>query len=352
MMSVFQWLERIDPGMRRRIKGLRLVTAYGLGTALGALRDVTGALPGATSLGSLAGSFALWASVSESRVTRGESCRDLAVLCAAAALGAAMQLTLSPLLQPLGHAGPELVLASGAFLAGYLRRFGLLGAGIGSQVYIGQLLAYGAHLGPGDLRAIVVAGLIAAVASIVPRLLGASIEHPVTPLIPDASMVRGRWGRSPEFIMGMQAMCGALVVVGVNGLMGLEESEWAITACVYVVASSAAGTTERVRRRIAGTLVGVPLGLACLPLAEHAPLLVWAAAALAMIVYAMALPERYDIACGAFAFTLIVTLAASGVHSVPLLAARAWETLLGGLLGWAAATFILPLRSNSDAPTS
>ena len=71
-----------------------------------------------------------------------------------------------------------------------------------------------------------------------------------------------------------------------------------------------------------------------------------------MVVYAMALPERYDIACGAFAFTLIVTLAASGVHSVPLLAARAWETLLGGLLGWAAATFILPLRSNSDAPTS
>ena len=36
-----------------------------------------------------------------------------------------------------------------------------------------------------------------------------------------------------------------------------------------------------------------------------------------MIVYAMALPERYDIACG--------------VLSVSLLAARAWEALLGGL---------------------
>jgi uncharacterized membrane protein YccC len=111
------------------------------------------------------------------------------------------------------------------------------------------------------------------------------------------------------------------------------------------VAGSASGTIDRVRRRIIGTLIGVPLGLACLPLAEHAPLLVWTAAAIAMIVYAMALPERYDIACGAFAFTLIVTLAASGIHSVPLLAARAWETLLGGLLGLAAAKFIFPLRS-------
>ncbi|MEA3083007.1 MAG: hypothetical protein QOC89_704 [Paraburkholderia sp.] len=69
-----------------------------------------------------------------------------------------------------------------------------------------------------------------------------------------------------------------------------------------------------------------------------------------MIVYAMALPERYDIACGAFAFTLIVTLAASGVHSIPLLAARAWETLLGGCLGLLAAMFVS--RSEPPAPTS
>ncbi|WP_322787133.1 FUSC family protein [Paraburkholderia dilworthii] len=99
------------------------------------------------------------------------------------------------------------------------------------------------------------------------------------------------------------------------------------------------------RRRIIGTLVGVPLGLACLPIAVHAPLLVWAAAAIAMIIYSMALPERYDIACAAFAFTLIVTLAASGVHSYVLLAARAWETLLGGALGVVAAKVVFPIRA-------
>jgi uncharacterized membrane protein YccC len=138
-------------------------------------------------------------------------------------------------------------------------------------------------------------------------------------------------------------------VVLLNRAIGLEESAWAITACVYVVAGSASGTAERVRRRLIGTALGVPLGLACLPLAEHAPLLIWAAAACAMIVYAMALPERYDIACGAFAFTLIVTMAASGVHSVPVLAARGWETLIGGVLGFAAAHLIFPLRPARQA---
>ena len=147
--------------------------------------------------------------------------------------------------------------------------------------------------------------------------------------------------------MGLQAAIGALVICFLNGLIALEESAWAITACTYVVAGSATGTIQRVRRRIIGTLIGVPIGLACLPVAEHAPLLIWTAAALAMVIYAMALPERYDIACGAFAFTLIVTLAASGVHSIPLLAARAWETLLGGSIGLAAAMFIFPLRSPS-----
>jgi hypothetical protein len=55
-----------------------------------------------------------------------------------------------------------------------------------------------------------------------------------------------------------------------------------------------------------------------------------------MIFYAMALPERYDITCGAFAFALIVTLAASGIHSVPL---------IGSMLGLCAAMFIFSAAS-------
>lgn len=343
------WLERIDPGTHRRIKGLRLVTAYGIAAALGTLQDIAHSVPSSVPLGSLAGSFALWASVSEGKTTRAESSRDLALLSAAAALGAVTFILCAPLLQNAGRPGPELTLVSGAFLVGYLKRFGVLGAGIGSQIYIGQLLAFSAHLGPTDLGAIGIAALIAALASIVPRVLSGPAERPVSLPALAAGPPPGNRRRSPEFIMGLQAAIGSAVIVGLNAVIGLEESAWAITACVYVVAGSATGTAARVRRRIIGTLIGVPLGLVCLPLAVHAPLLIWAVAALAMIVYAMALPERYDVACAAFAFTLIVTLAVSGVHSISLLAARAWETLLGGSIGLAAATWVFPLRSASEA---
>src|SRR5260221_599591 len=212
-VAAMGWVERIDPGVHRRIKGLRLVTSYGIAAMLGTLQ-------GGASLGSLAGGFALWACVSEARASRAKSSRDLVLLTAAAAVGAAIMIGLAPLLSGAGRPGAELTLASGAFLVGYLKPFGVLGPGIGSQIYIGQLLAYGAGL---------------------------------------------------------------------------------------------------------------------------------AAAALAMVIYAMALPERYDIACGAFAFTLIVTLAVTGEHSPLLLAARAWETLIGGALGLAAAMLVFPLRPLGSA---
>jgi len=342
--AALAWLDRIDPGTHRRIKGLRLVTAYGLAAALGALQDVTQSVPAGVSVGALAGGFALWASVSEARTTRFESSRDLAVLCIAAAFGALTFALFGPMLREFGRGGSELVLVTGAFFAGYLKRFGVTGAGIGSQLYIGQLLAYGMNLAPGDSRAILFALLIGMLAAIVPRVLSGPAEHPAVLPALASEPAYGRHAISPAFAMGLQATCGALVVVLLNRAIGLVESAWAITACVYVVATSAVGTAERVRRRIYGTLVGVPLGLVCLPLAEHWPVVVWTLSALAMIAYAMALPERYDIACGAFAFVLVVTLAASGVHSVGLLTARAWETLLGGALGLVASRIVFPLR--------
>lgn len=338
------WLDRVDPGTHRRIKGLRLVTAYGIAAALGTLQDVTRSVPASVSVGLLAAAFALWASVSEARSTRAESSRDLAVLCLAAAFGAWTFALFEPLFRELGRGGAELVLVSGAFFVGYLKRFGVLGAGVGSQFYIGELVAYSMNLTPQDSWAIALALVIALPAAIVPRVLSGPAEHPAVLPALASEPVYGRRAVTPAFAMGLQAASGALVVVLLTAALGIAESSWAMTACVYVVATSAVGTAQRVRRRIYGTLVGVPIGLICLPLAEHAPLFVWAMAALAMIVYSMAMPDRYDIACGAFAFALIVTMAASGIHSIPLLAARAWETLLGGALGLIAAKIVFPLR--------
>ncbi|RZT39158.1 FUSC family protein [Cupriavidus agavae] len=346
------WLERMDPGVHRRIKGLRLVTAYGIAAALGALPAVTHGITGGRRIALLAAGFALWASVSEARHSRLESTRDLAALCLAAALGAASFALLSPVLAAVGSTGPEWILVSGAFLAGYCRRFGVLGTGVGSQVFIGQLLGYGAALGPPELGAVGASFLVAAVACIVPRLLSGPAECPPPTAQRVAVIVSGGASLSPEFVMGLQAATGSLLVVFLNSAFGLTESAWAVTACVYVVAGTADGTLDRVRRRIAGTLVGVPLGLLFLPLAAHDPLLIWIAASIAMVAYAMALPERYDIACGAFAFALVITLAAAGVHSIPLLAARAWETLLGGAVGCAAAIWLFPLRPAASLPST
>lgn len=345
MRALTDWLERIDPGTHRRVKGLRLVTAYGLAAAIGSLHDVTHPFGITLAIGSLADNIALWASVSEARHTRFESSRDLALLCLAATLGALMQALLAPVFSPLSENGAEFTLVNGAFLASYLKRYGVTGAGIGSQIYIGQLLAYTMRLDASAWPAILIAGCIAALASVVPRLLSGPAERPAELAVLSPADIPGRWHLSAPFIMGVQAAVASLIVVALNARLHLPESAWAVTACTYVVAGSATGTAQRVRRRIVGTLIGVPIGLACLPLAEHAPLLIWALAAVAMVVYAMALPERYDIACAAFAFTLIVTLAASGEHSIMFLSARIWQTLLGGLLGLLAAHLILPLRT-------
>ncbi|CAN5449472.1 hypothetical protein BH09PSE5_BH09PSE5_36930 [soil metagenome] len=58
------WLNGVDPGVHRRIKGLRLVTAYGLAALAGSSFKAAYQLASGASLGAIAGGFALWASVS------------------------------------------------------------------------------------------------------------------------------------------------------------------------------------------------------------------------------------------------------------------------------------------------
>jgi len=124
---------------------------------------------------------------------------------------------------------------------------------------------------------------------------------------------------------------------------GLHDGYWGSISAIIVLQSNVGATVSASRDRILGTLIGVPLGILCMPISVHVPPLAWMLAAVAMIVYAMALPDRYDIACGAYAFTLMVTLAISGETTVSVLAARGWETLIGGALGVAAAKFVSPL---------
>jgi len=336
------WLEQIDPGGHRRIKGLRLITAYGLAAVLGIVLHRSYELSGGQYLSYLTAGFALWASVSEGQTTRWLSTRDLTILNAAAVAGALLFVGMSSIPIRLGLAGPEWILITGAFLVGYLKRLGILGAGVGSQIYIGQLLAYGTNITRQDLPMVLLAGLIAGVASIVPLVLSPPAEHPI-PAIVYSPVSDGRVSQAMR--MALQSAVAALVIVLLSSIIHLQQSAWAVTGSTYVIAGSASGTADRVRRRIVGTLIGVPLGILCLPICLHLPTLAWMLAAVAMITYAIALPDRYDVACAAYAFTLMVTLAVSGETSISVLAARAWETLIGGSLGVAAAKFILPRAS-------
>jgi hypothetical protein len=55
------------------------------------------------------------------------------------------------------------------------------------------------------------------------------------------------------------------------------------------------------------------------------------------------------LACGAFAFALIVTLEVGGQHSIATLSARAWETVIGAVLGMVMAKLIIISRDCARA---
>ncbi|MBB3178429.1 FUSC family protein [Variovorax sp. Sphag1AA] len=335
-------LAEVDPQGHQFIKGLRLVAAYGIAVVLGALFDTAHAASDLKSLGTLAAGAALFAMVSEARAGRYEGSRDLLLLTGSACLGAAVTALIGPPLAARITAGAEWTLVIGAFAVGFMKPIGPLAAGIGSQFYIGQLLAYGQELGADDLRRIGLAGLIALFAVIAARVSFAPRQSRITPWQPGGA--HAPFGTPPALAMGLQAALPASLIVLLNARTVMDESVWAMTACVYVVAMTRSGTIDRIRRRMLGTAIGVPLGLLCVPLAVQWPLLAWACAAVAVVIYAMALADRYDIACGTFAFALVITLAASGEHSVLHLSARLWETALGALLAWCATVFIFPLR--------
>jgi hypothetical protein len=101
----------------------------------------------------------------------------------------------SPILDRTGWPGAELTLVTGAFLVGYLKRYGILGAGIGSQIYIGQLLAYGAGLKRADLSG--------------------PAEHPVLAQ-PLDSIISTNGGASRELRMGL-AVIAVLAIVLLDG---------------------------------------------------------------------------------------------------------------------------------------
>jgi uncharacterized membrane protein YccC len=148
----------------------------------------------------------------------------------------------------------------------------------------------------------------------------------------------------PTTRVGVQAAASALAIIVLNGAIGMNHMLWALAASTYVISSSVADTWSRGIRRIVGTAIGVALGLAAALLFAQVPLAVWALAALAMIAYSTWLPLRYDVACGAYAFALVVTLAEAGNSSWGAASARGVDTVIGAAIGMAFSALVLPVR--------
>jgi uncharacterized membrane protein YccC len=144
--------------------------------------------------------------------------------------------------------------------------------------------------------------------------------------------------------VAFQAGLSALAIILLSGVLGLDQELWALAASTYVISSSVADTWSRGIRRIVGTAVGVALGLGmALPFA-HMPVVVWPLAALAMVIYSVWMPLRYDVACGAYAFALVITLAEAGQSSWGAASARGLDTVIGAAIGMAFSALVLPVR--------
>jgi uncharacterized membrane protein YccC len=182
--------------------------------------------------------------------------------------------------------------------------------------------------------------------------VGLTTRHGVAPSrssVPDGAATpsadpKPALGLLPTTRVAIQAGLSALTIIVLNHALGMHHVLWALIASTYVISSSVADTWSRGIRRILGTAVGVALGLAAALMFAQIPPVIWALAALAMVIYSIWMSLRYDVACGAYAFALVITLAEAGNSSWGAASARGIDTVIGAAIGMAFSALVLPVR--------
>jgi hypothetical protein len=135
-----------------------------------------------------------------------------------------------------------------------------------------------------------------------------------------------------------------LTIFAMKRAFDLPHALWAMAASTFVISSSIADTWSRGISRVGGTALGVAVGLGVALLFPHDTLVVWGLASLAVVIYSTALPLSYGVACGAYGFALVATLAAQGGSSWDAATGRGLATLVGAGVGMAFSVAILPVR--------
>ncbi len=277
----------------RRIEGLRLITAFGIAASLGTLQDITSELPGSARRSvrsrGVARSWNAAAVLGSARPAPMVEPRDLALLCAAGALGVAVFILLAPLHLAAGRPrGSELTLVTRPPSRSAIWSVSACSArGIGSQFFIGDCSSCACGSCRADLPDSGCRRHDRGGGVVVPRMLSGPAEPSasVAALAPVAVQNAAGSSRRNSSMGWCRPPDGALVVIA----LGATVTAWRnppgrSRPALMSSRARRPAQLERVRRsRIIGTLIGVPLGLACLPVTVRPHCWSGRVAALAMV---------------------------------------------------------------------
>ncbi len=181
------------------------------------------------------------------------------------------------------------------------------------------------------------------------QLTGA-FKAPVTPQQPDQEPpAPGAWQslraqltpRAPLFRHAVRMGLCLVSGYGLLQLFDIRQGFWVLLTCLFVCQSSYTATRRRLFERIAGTLIGLLLGIPLLWLAPatHGQLLILAASA--MLFFAQ-LRSNYSAAVIFITLYALTAFSLLGIEGSSIVLPRLLDTLLGGLLSFAAVSLLWP----------
>lgn len=146
---------------------------------------------------------------------------------------------------------------------------------------------------------------------------------------------------SPLFRHGIRMALCLVTAYGLLQLFHIQQGFWVLLTCLFVCQSSYTATRRRVVERIAGTLLGIVLGI---PLLWLNPTITGQliGMALAAVLFFSQLKNNYSAAVTFITLYALTAFGLLGVQSNALMLPRLLDTLIGALIAFAAVMWIWP----------
>jgi len=159
---------------------------------------------------------------------------------------------------------------------------------------------------------------------------------------------RAVWWRRLAWRLSLQAGVAAAVGTGLGVALDLSHAYWVTLTVIIVLANSLGTTLQKTVQRTVGTAVGVLVAMAVDPLLAGTPELRLALVIAAIPAVVVFMDRNYTIASGIISFLVVMGL--QTLEGLPLveLWARLYDTLIGAVVGLAAAWLLFPKRSGGS----